>query len=82
MPNYFVTKFDKGDEIHEVHTSRCIFLPLAPALSISLGTFDCCADAIERAKIHYANATGCFVCSQDGHLRKASSQQKYGEQGR
>jgi len=70
MPNYFVNKLDQGDGNHEVHADRCIFLPISRTLSIPLGTFNSYADAMPAANEYYNYVTPCFVCSQDGHLKK------------
>lgn len=74
MPNYYVNKLDRGDGKHEVHASRCIFLPIAKTLSVELGSFNCGADAIEAAKEHYKYVIGCGICIQDNLLKKLVSE--------
>lgn len=80
MPYYYVNKEARRDGKHEVHASRCIFLPIAKTSSVALGTLNCAADAIDAAKAHYKYVIACGFCLQDSHLKNVISEKNYIQQ--
>lgn len=64
--NYYVNKNPQDNGDHEVHREDCEKLP-SPANREYLGHFDCCEDAVEKAKQIFSQSNGCFYCSEKCH---------------
>lgn len=63
---YYVTQTAQDNGDHEVHTSSCSFLP-GEMNRIYLGDFAYCSLAVAAAREHYAQANGCYFCSNECH---------------
>ncbi|MEI6856698.1 hypothetical protein [Psychrilyobacter sp.] len=61
--NYYVDKNTTDNEDHIVHREDCKEIP-SPAKREYLGNFDCCEDAIEKAKQIFLQSIGCVYCSK------------------
>lgn len=66
MARYYVNSNAQANGDHEVHESRCVFLP-AQENRIYLGEFNNCYAAVREAKRYYAQSNGCAFCSPDCH---------------
>ncbi|MGB6128172.1 MAG: hypothetical protein WBG30_05430 [Psychrilyobacter sp.] len=62
--NYYVDKNPQDNGDHEVHREDCKKLP-NPASREYLGNFDCCEDAVEKAKEIFSQSIECFYCSKE-----------------
>lgn len=64
---YYVNTNAQPNGDHEVHTNACNWLPSAENRKY-LGSFDSCAEAVEKAKTSYpTTANGCVHCSSACH---------------
>lgn len=63
---YYVNKNAQLNGDHEVHTVRCIYLPIESNRKY-LGEFSNCSDAVKEAKKTYSQSNGCENCSEDCH---------------
>ncbi len=66
MPEYYINRIAQGNGDHEVHIANCQYFP-DPRNALSLGNFNNCRPAVEKAKRYYPEANGCFYCSRDCH---------------
>ena len=64
METYYVNMNAQDNGDHEVHTSKCKYLP-NPENRLYLGVFDNCHDAVIKAKEHYSQSNGCYYCSNE-----------------
>lgn len=64
--NYYVDKNPRDNGDHEVHREDCKRLH-SPAKREYLGNFDCCEDAVKKAKQIFSQSNGCFYCSNECH---------------
>lgn len=63
---YYVNKNAQDNGDHEVHTLTCSFLP-SEANRLYLGDYDTCPPAVRAAVQHFAQANGCYFCSNPCH---------------
>jgi len=61
--NYYVEKIPKENGDHILHREDCKKIP-TPAYREYLGNFDCCEDALEKAKQIFLQSNGCIYCSK------------------
>lgn len=61
--NYYVDKNPNINGDHLVHREECKKLP-TPAKREYLGNFDCCEDAVIKAKQIFVQSCGCSYCSK------------------
>jgi molecular chaperone GrpE (heat shock protein) len=64
MKIYYVKKSKNSLGYHEVHTSDCSDLNDF-VNEMYLGAFMNCLDALEAARKHYANVSGCLQCVKE-----------------
>ena len=64
--DYYVTDIPQANGDHEVHTSRCSFLP-NKANRTYLGNFASCASAVAAARRISTQCNGCYYCSRACH---------------
>lgn len=58
---YFVNKEVQSSGSHQVHASRCLWIPDSPK-RIFLGDFETSQEALEAAKQHFEKVNGCIYC--------------------
>lgn len=63
---YYVCKIAQANGDHEVHRQGCSYLPNNYNIEY-LGEFTDCSSAMVEAKKFYAQANGCYYCSQECH---------------
>jgi len=66
MDYYYVNKKEQANGDHEVHTTRCSFIPNSEN-RILLGYFNTCAEAVREAKKTYSKSNGCYYCCRVCH---------------
>ena len=66
MAKYYVNKNAQSNGDHEVHKLGCTWMP-SKENRIYLGEFDCCSDAVKKAKKHYNKCNGCYYCCNGCH---------------
>jgi len=66
VEKYYVNKVAQNNGDHEVHKSKCNYLPSAEH-RLYLGMFDNCRDAVNEAKKFYKQCNGCFYCCRECH---------------
>ena len=62
MAVYYVSTMPGDDGDHVVHTDSCPLLVFTP-FRVNLGEYATCDDALQKARILYADVTGCDQCS-------------------
>ena len=68
MKRYCVNTEAQANGDHEVHSEDCNRLPI-PENRLDLGVFSNCREAVNKAKLTYPKADGCFYCSKECHKR-------------
>jgi hypothetical protein len=58
---YYVNTKAQANGDHEVHTSRCSFIPQG-ANRLYVGDHASCGPAVAEAKQTYPRSNGCFYC--------------------
>ncbi len=66
MAIYYVNKKAQRNGDHEVHRSRCSYMP-SETNRLHIGSFTNCHDAVREAKRHYSQSNGCYYCSNECH---------------
>lgn len=66
MYRYFVNRNAQANGDHEVHMEDCSFIPNSES-RIDLGLHENCKSAVEKAKILYKHADGCYYCTEECH---------------
>lgn len=64
MSRFYVDRIALGNGDHEVHKEDCVFLP-GTDHCIDLGIHKSGESAVNKAKIFYDQANGCYYCSDD-----------------
>lgn len=64
MDKYYVNNVAQSNGDHEVHKEGCSYMPSDKKY---LGRYDNCEDAVEEARLSYAQSNGCYYCSRDCH---------------
>lgn len=68
MARYYVNRNAQQNGDHEVHKSRCRFLP-DEGNRVYLGDHMSCHAAVAEARRYYDQVNGCFFCSRECHTQ-------------
>jgi len=66
MASYYVNKRAQSNGDHEVHRSKCEYMPSAEN-RMYLGEFASCHGAVAEAKKTYPQSNGCYYCCRECH---------------